>query len=58
MSEWKADYIRLWEQYYSRQMSMTQVDDLMNRSQYQYEYIRAYKLAKLLEAVGKLRFPN
>lgn len=61
MSNWKADYIRMWQIYYNKPMEIRTVDELINNNcsqDYIDAHIQGYKLGRLLEAVGKLRFPN
>ena len=61
MSDWKADYLRMWEIYFGRPMSLRGVDMLMNDTDGGFTieaHINGYKYGKLLEALGRLKSPN
>jgi len=57
---WKLNYLRMWKQYYGNEPKIKMVDDLIyNRDPELTEaHLNAYKYGLLLEALGKLKFPN
>ena len=57
MSDWKADYIRMWQIYFNKPMDTLNVEDVM-RGEYVDIILKSYKYGRLLEAIGRLKFPN
>ena len=57
-NNWKADYIRMWQEYFGKIMSPSEVDDVINKPYQQDLYLKSYKFGRMLEALGKLKFPN